>query len=80
MTRKGVSPALVGVLLAVVAVGVVAGLLFARGGGSAAGRSELPADAQVMLAVVVPDVRGVATPVVISLYPAFPSMEQTFEF
>jgi hypothetical protein len=45
----------------------------ARNGGLAGRSEELPADARVMLVVVAPDLRGIATPVAVTLYPAFPS-------
>ena len=72
MTREGRSPAVVGAVLAVVAVATFVAVFVVRSGGLATRSKEVTADARVMLAVVVPDMRGVATPVAITLYPAFP--------
>ena len=73
MSNRLSSPIAIGSILAVVAVAAVLGVTFARSGGLAARSRELPGDAHVMIAVVVPNVRGVAAPVAITLYAAFPS-------
>lgn len=75
--RKERLPFAIGALTALVVVVVIVAAIVVGGGGPSRRSKELPTDARVMVVVVVPDLHGVATPVAITLYPAFPSAAES---